>query len=157
MIMKSIKGFFSTLVQVGLIFSFCVALLVGALTIAQSYEAEVFPVVEGFQVYSSDVNPTTGNVIIYGAMKKVRKCEFLELSVFAKFDDERVMTPLKVEFLDVGAKSRPAIYQSFGPWIIDAAGFDYDGVRLEFYTRHRCHALWETESHLYTEYTKWEH
>ncbi len=154
--MRKMKEFFSAIVHTVAKFVICVVVLAGGLHVFQQHEATLFPVVEGFQIYSVEVNPK-GNIVLYGTMKKTRQCEFLELSVFATYDNERIKTPLAVEFLDVGAKSRPAIYQSFGPWIVNTNGFSYDAVKLDFYTRHRCHALWETESHLYTEYVKWEH
>ncbi len=113
----------------------------------KDFESYFLPVVEDFAV--NEVHDVDGGVELYGTMDKVRDCQFREMLVYVKADDETLPIAADFEFLDPAKdlESRAAMPQQWGPWRIFIP-VKYDSANITMFVRHKCHSLYETSSQL---------
>lgn len=106
------------------------------LMVAHEVERRYFPVVKDFKIL--EVKRTAEGILVQGTLRKVRDCEFVQVSVYAND-----IQPIKVTFKDVDenstTKTREVGFQLWGPWELLSGNF----AHLDIYARHRCHLLWQ--------------
>lgn len=99
-------------------------------------ERRYFPVVKDFKVTS--IERSEAGILIQGTMRKVRDCEFLQLTAYV--DNTQ---PVKVIFRDANGdgqdRTREVGFQLWGPWEIASNTHSH----IDLYSRHKCHLLWQ--------------
>lgn len=125
----------------------CVILL-GVLTagiVLRETDGRWFPVVHDFRV--EEVTSHDEGIAVSGTMTKARECFFRELVAYVRYDDDAYPHIIPVTFDATSVVSRSAIEQEWGPWVLHING-EYKSAEVSMYTRHSCHALWDTASRL---------
>lgn len=129
---------------------------------APSIESTLMPVVPAFEVRSTSMVGENA-ISISGVMDKVRSCKPEDLMFYIKADDETTYSPAAYTFTDDfhtvsndenTLKSRAAIEQPWGPWVVytnnESLGRnDFAKATIRIYSVHKCHSFYDTYGKLH--------
>ena len=122
-----------------------VSLVILATIFLSIVDQRLFPIVKDFEITS--VTMDSSSVVLYGHMNKIRSCRPLDMSAYYQSEG---LAPYAVElwFPENHVTTRPSIFQSWGPWVIEIPE-DSKGT-ITLFVNHRCHPLWDTTTNLVT-------
>ena len=127
-----------------------VQFLIGLILVAMAmiFEPLLFPVVTGWKPTKVEV---AGDVVrISGYMHKARDCRFLavQASGFDPIIRDNIHIPILFQDNpNDQTATRPAGYQSWGPWQIEIPRM-YKLYSVDFRSVHNCHGGWTTVTYL---------
>ncbi len=113
-------------------------------------ETKYWPVVETLHIERVEA-ATENRSVIYGTFNKVRQCEYIGITWFAR-NVNGVLDRVPVEILrkpgDTSSPNRPLGVQTAGPWVVAIPPQELLGTSVVELT-HRCHPFWTTVMHFY--------